>query len=127
MIRALLPYLVTAIVAVILRDVECFVAAKIFCWRKRRQSQREAKQTRELRQLEAQWTAAEQASQETEKNARIAKLMAAASKVPYPRLLSGPLVITPRCEHELILITRQLVTNFNALGKTVCSSNWEKN
>jgi hypothetical protein len=123
MIRAALPYLLTAIVAVILRDLECFVAAKIFCWRKRRQSQREARENRELRELQARLTTVEQ----TEKNARIAKLMMAASKVPYPQLLAGPLIVKARCDHDFLLITKQLHRNFAAQGKPIVDSNFEEN
>jgi hypothetical protein len=123
MIRALIPYLFTAIIAVILRDVEVFVAAKIFCWRKRRETQRQAQQDRELRELQAKLISAE----ELEKSARIAKVMMAASKVPYPQLLGGPLVVKARCDHDFMLITKQLHGNFKAQGKPIVEANFEEN
>jgi hypothetical protein len=123
MIRAALPYLLTAIVAIILRDAEVFLAAKLFCWRKRRQSQREAKENRELRALQAQFNA----KQEMEKSARIAKVMITATKVPYPQLLSGPLIVKARCDHDFLLITKQLHRNFAAQGKPIVDSNFEEN
>jgi hypothetical protein len=122
MIRALLPYLLTAIVAVILRDVEVFLAAKIFCWRKRRETQRQAKQDRNLRELQTKLIAPE----ELDKQARIATLMAA-TKVPYPQLLAGPLVVKARCDHDFLLITKQLHSNFAAQGKPIVDSNFEEN
>jgi hypothetical protein len=124
MIRALLPYLLTAIIAVILRDVECFVAAKVFCWRKRRQTQREARENRELRELQAKLIAAE----ELEKNARIAKRLAAAPKVPFPQLVDGPLIITARSKEEVYTLCRQVSSNIASRGTRFFSdSNFEEN
>ena len=123
MIRAALPYLLTAIVAVILRDLEVFIAAKIFCWRKRRQTQRQAKQDRELRELQGQLIAAE----ELEKNARIAKVMMAAPQVPYPQLMGGPLVVKAACDHEFIRLEKQLRANFAAQNKPIFNWDWKRN
>jgi hypothetical protein len=122
MIRALLPYLLTAIVAVILRDLECFLAAKLFCWRKRRQTQRQAQQDRELRELQAKLTAVE----EMEKNARIAKLMAVPD-VPFPHLVGGPLAIEASTWPEATLTIRELVTNFRSQKKIVASWSEKRN
>jgi curved DNA-binding protein CbpA len=108
MIRSLLPYFFTAVAAVTLRDLECFVAAKIFCWRKRRQTQREAKENRELRELQTKLAAAE----EVERQARIAKArIAAASSVPFPQLVGGPLIITARSREEVYSLCRRISSN----------------
>ena len=124
MIRPLLPYLYVALISVALRDLSVYCAARIFCWRKRRQSQREAQQNRELRRLAAELAAAEKAEEEQKKKARIAKLMAS---VPYPRLLSGPRVITVRGDKDFLLVTRCLHANFVAQGKSIVDANFEEN
>jgi hypothetical protein len=116
MIRALLPYLLTAIVAVILRDVECFVAAKIFCWRKRRQTQRQVKQ--ELAQREREL-------QEQSSRTAAAKLAVAASTIPFPDLLNGPLVIEADSMQEVTLTIREVVANLRWQRKRVCP--WDQN
>ncbi|MFL6310615.1 MAG: hypothetical protein ACJ71W_00790 [Terriglobales bacterium] len=105
----------------ILRDVECFIAAKIFCWRKRRQTQREAKENRELRELAAELMAAEKAEREQKKRARI---MAA---LPHPQLLRGPLVIRAGCDKDFMEITAAMHANFAAQGKTIVNADFEKN
>jgi hypothetical protein len=106
--RTFLTCLLSAVLAVILRDLECFVAAKIFCWRKRRQTQREAKQNRELRELQTKLAAAE----EMERQARIAKArIAAASSVPFPQLVGGPLIITARSREEVYSLCRRISSN----------------
>jgi uncharacterized protein YjiK len=111
MIRTLLPCLLSALLAVILRDVQIHVAAKIFCWRKRRQTQREAQSARELRELQAKLVAAE----ELEKQARIAKLkMASASNVPFPQLVTGPLIVTAHSTDEVYILCRRIASNIAA-------------
>jgi hypothetical protein len=103
--------ILSAVLAVILRDLECFVAAKIFCWRKRRQTQREAKQQRELRELQVKLVAAE----EIEKQASIAKLrISAASNLPFPHLADGPLVVTARSTDEVYILCRRIASNIAA-------------
>jgi len=97
-----------AILAVALRDLWCYCAAKIFCWRKRRQTQREAKKNRELRELQAKLIAAE----ELEKRARAEKVkMAAASTVPFPQLVGGPLIITAHSRDEVYSLCRRISSN----------------
>lgn len=124
MIRTLLPYLLTALLAVILRDLECYVAANIFCWRKRRQTQREAQKNRELQQLAAELVAKEKEEEEQRKQARKEKLMAS---VPYPRLLHGPLVVNIESDRDYLLIVKCMHANLIAQGKTVVNANFEEN
>jgi hypothetical protein len=128
MIRALLlPHLCTAIVAVILRDLSCFAAVKIFCWRKRRESQREAQKNRELRQLSAELASLEKAEEEQKLKARIAKA-ATAPKFPFPKLVGGPLIITARSREEVYLYCRQVSSNIVAQGANCfAESDFENN
>jgi uncharacterized iron-regulated membrane protein len=126
MIRSLLPYFFTAVAAVMLRDLECYLAAKIFCWRKRRQSQREAKENRELREMQAKLVAAE----ELEKQARIANLrIAAASGVPFPHLAGGPLIVTARSNDEVYTLCRRISSNIAACQSVnnISESSFENN
>jgi hypothetical protein len=110
MIRTLLPCLLSAVLAVILRDLECFIAAKIFCWRKRRQSQREAKENRELRRLAAEFAAKEKAEQQQRLQEMNAKILAKPT-VPFPKLIDGPLIITARSREEVFTLCRCISSN----------------
>jgi uncharacterized iron-regulated membrane protein len=109
MTRSLFSYLViAAMLGALLRDLQVWCAAKLFCWRKRRQTQREAKQNRELRELQTKLAAAE----ELERHARIAKArIAAASSVPFPQLVGGPLIITARSREEVYSLCRRISSN----------------
>ena len=109
MTRSLFSYLViAAMLGALLRDLQVWCAAKIFCWRRRRQAQREAKQNRELRELQAKLIAAE----ELEKRARADKVkMAAASTVPFPQLVGGPLIITANSRDEVYSLCRRISSN----------------
>lgn len=126
MIRQLLPSLLSAVLAVILRDLECFIAAKIFCWRKRRQTQREAQKQRELRQLAAELAAAEKSEAQEKLKARTDKAMITAPPappvVPFPRLLGGPLIITARNREEVYTLCRQVSSNIAAQQRVNCFS-----
>jgi hypothetical protein len=109
MIRTLIPCLISAVLAVILRDLECFLAAKIFCGRKRRETQREAARNRELQQLGAELAAKEKAEEEERKQEQTK--IAAASKVPFPQLVGGPLIITARSRDDVYMFCRQISSN----------------
>jgi hypothetical protein len=127
MIRTLLPCLLSAVLAVILRDLACFAAAKIFCWRKRRQSQREAKENRELRQLAAEFAAKEKAEEQQRLKAMNVKILANPT-VPFPKLVGGPLIITARSRDEVYLFCRQVSSNIAAQGATCfAESDFENN
>ncbi|HEU0369092.1 MAG TPA: hypothetical protein VFR42_07780 [Candidatus Acidoferrum sp.] len=123
MTRAQINIALLVIAGMFLRDAWCWSVAKFFCWRKQRQTQRRVKQDRELRALQSQLVSVE----ELEKDARIAKVMLAASKVPYPQLLAGPLIVKARCNHEVLLITKQMQRNFAAQGKQIVDGNFEDN
>jgi hypothetical protein len=110
MIRTLLPCLLSAVLAVILRDLACFAAAKIFCWRKRRQTQRQAKQDRELRQLTDELAAKEKAEQQQKVQEMNAKILAK-PMVPFPKLVGGPLIITARTKDEVYSLCRCISSN----------------
>lgn len=121
MIRSLLPYFFTAVAAVMLRDLECYLAAKIFCWRRRRASQREAKENHELRRIAAEFAAKEKAEREQKRRARI---MAA---IPHPNMLRGPLVINANCDRDFTEITAAIHANFAVQGKTIVNADFENN
>jgi hypothetical protein len=122
MSRSLFVYLViAAMLGALLRDLQVWLAAKIFCWRKRRESQREAQKQRELHQLAAELAAVEKAEQERKKKERIAAV------IPYPRLLHGPRVITIRNDKDFLLVTKCLHANFIALGKSIVDADFESN
>jgi hypothetical protein len=125
MTRSLFSYLIiAAMMGALLRDVQVWGAAKIFCWRKRRQTQREARQNRELRQLAAELAAHERSEEQRRKEARIAKLK---TTMPYPRLFQGPLVIHANNEGDYLRIVKAAHANFLALGKSIVSANFEDN
>ena len=115
MIRALLPHLVTALVAVILRDVWITCAARVWSWRKRRQSQRDAAQTRELRALAMQYSLKQVIEEERIK------------RVLNPQLLNGRRAIRARNDKEFLLITERLHENFRAQGKAIFAADFEEN
>jgi hypothetical protein len=120
MIHVTLHNLYIALVAVAIRDLWCYCAAQIFCWRKRRETQREAARNRELQQLAA--------AEELKKQARTAKvMMATASKVPFPELTVGPLVIKARCDHDFLRIVKAMHANFDAQDKTINNADFENN
>lgn len=121
MIRSLLPYLISAMLGVLLRDLQVWCASKIFCWRRRRQAKREAAQTAELRALAVQFAAAEE---DKRKKARMTKLMAA---IPYPRELKGPWMVKVSNDREYLQIVRAIHGNCLALGKRIVEANFEEN
>jgi hypothetical protein len=127
MIHVTLHNLYIALVAVAIRDLWCYCAAQIFCWRKRRETQREAARNRELRQLGAELAAREKA-EEKERKQQQTKI-AAASKVPFPQLVGGPLIITARSRDEVYMFCRQISSNI-ASGQNVnnfSESSFEEN
>jgi len=124
MIRTTLAHLCTPLLVLggmVLRDLWCIAAAKIFCWRKRRESQREAQKQRELRQLAAELVAVEKAQREQKRRARI---MAA---IPHPNMLLGPLVIKANCDKDFMEITGAMHANFAAQGKTIVNADFQEN
>jgi hypothetical protein len=96
------------LLAIITRDVWCFGAAKLFCWRKRRQTQRRAQA--ELLQLRK------------ESDERAARLLQArqwlqqrASAPRYgDRLPQYPFVIELETNHQFILTSREIVCMLRA-------------
>lgn len=124
MIRALLLHLITALCAVILRDVWIDCTAKVFVWRRRRESHREAQKQRELRALAAELMAAEKAAEQHKNRKRQARLIAA---LPYPQMFGGPLTIQAKCDQDFIEITKALHGNFLAQGKSIVDASFEEN
>jgi hypothetical protein len=98
---------------VLLRDAWCWATAKVWCWRRRRQAQREAKENRELREIAAKLDALE--------NERAKRI------VPYPQLLKGPLVVSARNDDDYILFCRQMHANFVSQRKLISTANFEEN
>jgi hypothetical protein len=119
-----LQLIIASMLGALLRDVQVWVAAKVFCWRKRRQTQREVARNRELRQLAAEFAANERAREARRKQARIEMLK---TTMPYPNLFKGPLVINAGCDRDLVQIINAAHANFLALGKTVVNADGEEN
>jgi hypothetical protein len=122
-----LQLIMASMLGALLRDVQVWGAAKVFCWRKRRQTQREAQQNRELRQLAAEFAAHERSEEESRK--QIAKRVAEACKVPFPRLMGGPLIITANTRDEVYMYCRQISSNIASKQEVNCfsESSFEEN
>jgi hypothetical protein len=87
----------------ILRDLWCLGAAKIFCWRKRRQTQRHAQM--ELLRLRK------------ESDERAARLRQQSSQRYGDKLPEYPFVIELETPHQFILTSREIVCMLRAQDK----------
>jgi len=103
------------IAVMLLRDAWCWATAKVWFWRKRRHTQREAKENRELREL-----AAELHALDKKRTARM-------GKIPYPQLIGSPLILKAHCDQDFLEITRAIHANFRAQGKPAYDANFEEN
>jgi hypothetical protein len=103
------------IAGMLLRDAWCWATAKVWCRHRRRQAQREAKENRELREV-----AAELGRAGEKRTARM-------GKVPYPKLICGPLILKAHCDQDFLEITRAIHANFRAQGKPAYDANFEEN
>jgi hypothetical protein len=109
------------LLAIIARDVWCFSAAQLFCWRKRRQTQRRAQAELLQRRKEADEAAAQaelaRFREESNKRARALLLQNAMenAKQRYgDRLPQYPLVIELETNHQFILTSREIVCMLRA-------------
>ena len=100
---------------VLLRDLWCWCAAKLFCWRRRRQAKREAAQTTELRALARQYSLKQVTEAERMKQAL------------NPQLLNGRRWIGCRNDKDFLRIMEYLHANFRARGKVIFAADFEEN
>lgn len=108
---------------VLLRDLWCWAAAKVFVWRRCRQTQREARENRELRQLAERYALTQgriTAVRQTVEAERIKQAL-------NPQLLNGRRVIKCRDDKDFIRITEYLHMNFRQQGKVIFDANFEEN
>jgi hypothetical protein len=110
---------------ILIRDAWCWAADKVWCWRRRRQAQREARENRELRVLAAQYSARQFESERAELKSLIESERL--KKALNPQLLGGRRVIFAPDDKSFLRITEHLYSNFRALGKLVVDANFEEN